>query len=174
MNTGQTLLVAGALFLLLRLALSTNTLFLDTGTMQEQNEAIATATSIGQEMIEQITTRGYDEEFPGGNLVDSADAFVPPSLLGRDPGESSGADTSFDDIDDFKGFTDSVDTPRLGKFYRTCEVVYVAENSPFDVVARQTFLKRIEVSVTNTRMIDPNDPLKLKGPIVLNRIVTYH
>lgn len=174
MSTGQTLLVAGALFLLLKLALSTNALFLDTGSMQEQNEAVAAATSLGQGMIDRIMTRGYDEEFPGGDFVDSADVFVSPSLLGRDAGETAGRDTTFDDIDDFKGFVDSVDTPRLGKFYRTCDVAYVAENTPFDVVAKQTFLKRIEVAITNSRMIDPNDPLKLKGPIVLHRIVTYH
>lgn len=174
MSTGQTLLVAGALFLLVRLALSTNTLFLDVGTMQLENEAIATATSLGQSMIEGIITRGYDHEYPGGELLDSANVFTQATLLGPDLGEIAGRDSTYNDIDDFRGYADSVVTPRLGTFHRSCRVYYVRESTPFDSSSVQTFLKRIDVRVTNSTMIDPNDPLKLKDPLLVSRLVTYH
>jgi hypothetical protein len=174
MSTGQTLLVAAALFLLVRLVLSTNTVFLDVGTMQQQNEAVTTATSLGQGMIERIITRGYDHAMPGGEMIDSVSAFVAISLLGPDPGEVTGHDSTFNDVDDYAGFSDSVSTPRLGMFYRSCRVYYVEEGTPFNPSFMPTFLKRIDVTVSNRAMIDASDPLKLKGPLTVSRIVTYH
>ncbi len=174
MTTGQTLLAIGSMVLLGKLAISTNTFVTDTDTMQLQMEAVTTATSLGQSVLEKISVRGYDHNFPGGNDTVTALSFVPAAALGVDAGEVAGRDTTFNDVDDFKGFTDSVDTPRFGKFYVTCDVYYANETPPYDSTGTRTFLKRIDVSIRNVFMVDPDDPLKLPVPITVSRYIAYN
>jgi hypothetical protein len=172
-NSGQMLLAIGAMVLLGKLALSTNAFLADTDTLQLESEAVTTATTIGQSAIEKILVRGFDHNYPGDNDTVTTAMFVSPGSLGRDAGEMAGCDTTFNDIDDFMGFTDSVSTPRLGTYYVTCSVYYVRESSPYDSVGTATFLKRVDVSVTSSYMINPNDPLKLPVPIKVSRTIAY-
>lgn len=163
----------GAMILLGKLALSTNSFFADSDTLQLQAEAVSTATTIGQSTIEKIVVRGYDHNYPGDDDTVDVSEFVLPGQLGRDTGELAGRDTMFNDIDDFRGFVDSVDTPRFGKFYISTSVYYTRETAPYDSINAQSFLKRIDVRVTNNYMIDPNDPLKLKVPVTVSRYIAY-
>lgn len=164
----------GAMVLLAKLALTTNSFLNDTDTLQLQSEAVTTATSIGQSMIEKISVRGYDQNFPGGDPTVLSASFVSSNSLGIDFGETVGRDTTFNDIDDFKGFKDSVSTPRFGKYYMICRVYYVRETAPYDSIGSPSFLKRVDVSVTNSFLLDPNDPLKLSIPVAVSRYVAYN
>jgi hypothetical protein len=167
------LFVIGSMVLLGKLALSTNAFFADNEVVLHQAEAVTTATSIGQSALEKISVRQYDNNYPNGNDTLSSSFFVPANTLGRDLGELAGKDTMFNDIDDFKGFRDSVVTPRFGKFYVDCSVCYVAETSPFDSSGVQAYLKKVEVTVTNSYLIDPTNPLKLSSPLRVSRLIAY-
>ncbi len=159
--------------LLGKLALSTNAFLVDTDTMQLETEAITTATTIGQSMLEKITVRQYDNNCPPGIDTLHASSLVAPQFLGIDAGETSDEDTTFSDIDDFKGFVDSVATPRFGMYYLTCRVYYANESSPYDSVYTATMLKRIDVVVSNSFMTNPSDPLKIPGPVTVSRYFAY-
>jgi hypothetical protein len=167
------LFVIGAMVLLGKLALSTNAFFADNEVVLHEAEAITTATSIGQSVLEKISVRQFDNNYPNGNDTLSSALFVPAVSLGRDAGELAGKDTMFNDIDDFKGFHDSVLTPRFGKFYMDCKVCYVSESSPFDSSGVQTYLKKVEVTVTNSYLVDPTNPLKLSVPLTVSRLIAY-
>ena len=173
MSTGQTLLALASLILLAKLTLTTNSMILDSETIQSESEAVTTAVGIGQGMLEKISVRGFDDNYPGEDSVDVS-LLVPPLSLGPDAGELATADTSFNDIDDFRGFRYSVTTPRFGKYLMTCRVYYVQETAPFDSVGSRTFLKRVDISVTNSYMTNPLDPLKLPVPMVVSRYFGYY
>lgn len=171
MNTGQMLLVAFGMALLGKLVLSANGVIGNAEVDTLESEAITTAAGIGQGMLDRIAVRGYDHNFFGG--VDTiATAFT--SSLGRDgAGEVAGRDTTFNDVDDYLGFQDSVATPRFGKFFMTCNVSYVNETPPFSTTASRTLMKKISVTVTNNFLVDPADPRKLSGGITLERLIAY-
>lgn len=167
-------LAIGALVLLGKLALSTNAFLGDSEVMQSQSEVITTASTIGQSTLEKIVVRGYDHNFPGDNDTVTTGSLVFASNLGVDAGEVAGKDTTFNDLDDFKGFSDSLVTPRFGKFFISCKVYYTNEASPYDSTGSRTFLKRVDVTVNNSYMVNPNDPLKLSAPITVSRYVAYN
>jgi hypothetical protein len=165
------MLIACGMALLGKLVLSANNVIGNAEVDTLESEAINTATAIGQGMIERIVVKGYDHNFFGGKDT-VATAFA--STLGRDGvGEVAGKDTTFNDVDDYKGFQDSVATPRIGKFYVTCSVCYVNETSPFDSTATRTFMKRVTVSVTSNFLVDPSDPRKLNAAITLSKLIAY-
>lgn len=174
MSSGQMMFVIGAMVLLGKLALSTNTFFADNEVVLLEAEAVTTATSIGQSVLEKINVRQFDNNYPNGIDTLSSSLFVPAMSLGRDAGEPAGKDTTFNDIDDFDGFRDSVTTPRFGKFYVDCRVMYVAEVSPFDSSGVQTYLKKVNVTVTNSYLVDPANPLKLSVPLTVSRLIAYN
>src|SRR5437773_1341328 len=87
-------------------------------------EASSTATALGQEMIEQIITRKFDEKKCGaGEFTQVATDFS--TTLGPDSGEVTTNLNTLDDVDDFNGYRAVVLTPRLGNFVDTCKVYYV-------------------------------------------------
>ena len=131
---------------------------------------VVVITGIAQGMIERILVKGYDDKFFGGKDT-AVSAFS--TTLGKDAGEVAGRDTTFDDIDDYKGYQDSVAHPRLGKFYVSCNVWYVSETAPFDTTASKTFLKKISVSVTNSYLVDSTDTRKIRRAVSLTRYVGY-
>jgi hypothetical protein len=165
------MLIAFGMALLGKLLLSANSVIGNSEVDALESEAINAATAIGQGTVDRIAVKGYDHTFFGG-MDTAASAFKP--TLGRDGvGEVAGKDTTFNDVDDYKGFQDSIATPRFGKFYVSCNVWYVTEATPFDTTATQTFMKKISVSVTNSFLIDPTDPRKLSGAITLSKLIAY-
>lgn len=165
------LLVALVMALLGRVMISTNSVITSGEVDELTNEAIMTATGVGQAMVDRIVIKGFDHNCFGG-IDTSATAFS--AILGRDgAGEVIGRDTTFNDIDDYKGFIDSSATPRLGKFYVTCDVHYVNETPPFDSTGIRTYMKRINVRVTNSYMVEAGNPQKLGSGLTLSRLVVY-
>jgi len=96
-------------------------------------EGKADAIYAAQSLMEEIRARRWDEH-RGGR--------TPPGSLGPDPGELKRSD--FDDIDDYKGYSDS-----LGSCLRTVDVVYVNDDSIDAVWSSPTDTKRISVTVSN-------------------------
>jgi hypothetical protein len=172
MGSGQMMMVAIAILLIGKLVLSGNESVTIGQGMVTESEAIATATGIGQSMLERITCRSYDDSVARYSSPDRSSFRT----IGLDAGEIAGKDTSFDDIDDYNGFVDSVSTPRFGKYFVSCKVYFVNETAPYDSTASKTYTKRVDILVNNTFMVDTTgkDPDKLTGPLSLYQVVTYY
>ena len=71
--------------------------------------------------------------------------FTATGNLGPESGEVY---PNYDDIDDFNGFTDIIQTPRAD-FAVTIAVGYVTESMPDSVYVTPSFYKKMTVNVTN-------------------------
>ncbi len=167
MGTAQMLLALLALTILASVTISANKLVLSQTDLVQGSEAMITGTAIGQAMVEKITVKYFDQRVLPPLSTDTVSVLTPPSLLGPDSGEVATDPTTFNDVDDYNGYRDSVWTPRLGYFWRTCRVYYVTENSPDVNAETQTFLKRIDVTVKSPYIGTPGDS------IMISKIVSY-
>ncbi len=165
----QLIYVIGAVMLLGILMVPMHRVALDRQSVLISSEALTTATAVGQEMMEEILSRKFDQNTTGT----ASDASIKtPSvfslILGPDGGES--ADTNFNDIDDFNGYTKVVPTPRIGNFYDTVSVMYVDTTAPFAPAIGKTWFKRIDVKVWN-----PYLPSQGERPtsILVSKIVSF-
>ena len=159
MNTGQQIITVGALFLLSLLVLMVYRTTGTRSTSNYENEAILTGTSIGQSMLEEITSKAFDE-----NTISSS-AKTPSDLsavLGPDIGESTVS--QFDDVDDFKNYTTSDSLERMGRYDIKVDVYYVEKMHPDVRSYVRTFTKRIDVKLTNRNIPDT---------LQLNYVVAY-
>jgi hypothetical protein len=120
------------------------------------NEAILTATALAQGMIDEISTRAYDEKTKTSGVT-VADSLTTSGSLGPDSGESSVS--LFDDIDDFNNYTKTSGLQRLGNFVFKVNVYYVQNLLPDTKILTRSFSKRIDVAVYNQYL---PDTLKLK------------
>lgn len=97
----------------------------------------------GQDLIELIKTKKWDEQSPGLN------SYTPTkSSIGLDSGESLSNVSQLDDIDDFNGYTDSP----MPYLQRTVSVNYV--NCPINGAVSDsvspTDFKKVSVTITRT------------------------
>ncbi len=167
MGSSQTLLVLAALMILGMISISANKKMLNTGDTVLNSEAVITGTAVGQAEIEQITVKRFDQNLPPPKSTDNVDVLTSPADLGPDPGEDPTNAATFNDIDDYNGYVDSVMTPRFGYYRRTCSVYYVTADDPDQDAGTQTFIKRIDVQVYNPYMNTPNHE------ITLSKLVSY-
>lgn len=96
-----------------------------------------TATLLAQELIEEISSKRFDER-----LIKAGGQW---SSTGVDAGESSINRTTFDDVDDYNGWSESLGAPYNG-YSRTATVGYVTD----DLVSagtRASNYKRVTVRV---------------------------
>ncbi|HHT9127072.1 MAG TPA: type IV pilus modification PilV family protein [Candidatus Brocadiia bacterium] len=100
-------------------------------------EVVSTATFLGEELMEEIKSKGFDE-----NPASPTD----PANLGPE-GESR---SQYDDVDDYDGLTET--SSGFGNYSRSVTVFYVsADNLDADAGAITNF-KRIQVTVTNSQI----------------------
>lgn len=125
------------------------------------NEAVITATGIGQSVLDEVKTRAFDENTVAGSVA-TANLLTTSANLGPDLGELN--INLFDDVDDFNNYTRVVPTSRLGDYTVRTVVTYVDPANPGTISANQTFAKNIGVWVTNTYLTDS---------LYLNVIVGY-
>jgi len=115
-------------------------LFTNLAQLQANGDYRKTATLLAHEMIEEVTSRRFDELTAqvGGNW----------STLGVDGGETLGVKSTYDDIDDFNGWNETMTAPFLG-FTRTATVFYVAPGNLNTASASNNGYKRVRVQVLN-------------------------
>ena len=108
--------------------------------MRDRNRATAIATAA----MEEIKCRKWDEAYPAMTM----------SAIGTDPGEVAGNKSTFDDIDDFNGYTESPPlymnrTPKSGLqgFAVSVDTVCYVD-SALNYSAAGTRRKKISVSVS--------------------------
>ena len=166
MGNVQILLVVLAITLLGLLLLPANRALINRDQVLIQSEATSTATAIGQELVEEAIVRKFDERF-SGRRESTSDPTNFSHTLGIDAGENPSNAETFDDVDDFNGYQTTIPTPRLGNFICTCKVYYVTESNPDLVSASCTFLKRIDVKVSNPYILSSD------STVTASKIISY-
>ena len=149
------------------LTFSVNYMLLNRQKLNYETEATITGVSIGQAIIEEVTVKNFDHNFSGGKYTDDSTEFVSPNNLGVDAGETAAENATFNDVDDYDGYTRSVVTPRYGDYIVTCEVNYVSAPASTVPAAAQTFFKRIDIYVKNPFVPSPDSTLKV------SKLVSY-
>ncbi len=161
MNSIQQFLVIGGLFLLGILILNINNSKSMKSDIVYNNEALITGTGAGQTLIDQIMNKAFDQKTVSGPVA-NATLLTSASNLGKDTGENNSS--QFNDIDDYDNYSTVLTLGRLGNFNVSVKVYYVSYNYPDTKSSMQTFLKRIDVTVTNSLLSDK---------LVFSQLVSY-
>lgn len=145
----QTLLVLGAIVLTALLAVAINWSISSSNDSTYQASVIVSANQLGKELIDEISSKEFDQNTTAGKFVANPAGF---SNIGKDAGESSRA--AFNDVDDYNNYTDSV-TTGAGKLKYSIVVTYAAvdtltpsSSSPDTPSGSKTRMKKITVSIT--------------------------
>jgi|WetSurMetagenome_2_1015567.scaffolds.fasta_scaffold14641_2 hypothetical protein len=153
MGLGQTLLGVAALALLGTAILMMNNSVLDSGSAIEMTEYVIMATSLGISQVESASGKAFDE-----NTVDS-DVGSISSLSATLRSDGSETEATFDDYDDYNGFTkwvngDTVNFRSANFFIRdSVDYVTISGNAIVSSASR-TYHKRLRVWVSSPFMRD--------------------
>lgn len=168
-NTGQVLLVLGAVLLFSMMLPSLNEAILYNDLNQIVTQVENSALALGQGILSEAATKAFDKVCLT-MVPDNPDQLTPIANLGADLGETY---PNYDDLDDY-GDLMLVDTSAFAsiKFNVVGSVDYIDPSDPENPSSIPTFLKRLRISVTSSYLIDPSsrDSLKIK----LERIYTYY
>jgi hypothetical protein len=148
MSGFQSTITLGAVVIFGLITLFFNTALLENSTSELENKVVLTAFALADDLIEEMKSKSFDEttgQFPTSNPA----SLTPAGSLGPEAGEVYG---SFNDIDDYNGFTKIVSAPHAEDYEVTCEVVYVQENYPDIQSSSQTFYKKATVWVSSPYM----------------------
>jgi hypothetical protein len=187
MNSGQTMLVLGAMAILSMLTLSINSSIINASVFGFNMEVNLDAISIAQSMMDevlfndfdQMTTNNvrafdYSDVTPAGSLgTDNAGETITGTVDIEDTSKVKDfqSKTKFNDIDDYKGYNRKAWNTRLGWFDVNVNVAYVSETNPDNEVTSATFYKKVTVSVTHPNMI--TDKTGKIIPLVLKDLSVY-
>lgn len=181
MNTGQMLMVLGALVLLSMVTISINSMIINKTSTMLEAEADLNAVSLAQSMIDEIQTCSYDLATAGGAKVYDSTEFTAPSGLGPSGTESAIVSLPdslrrpglnlppsidsvyksakyYNDVDDYNGYKRYAWSTTLGNFYIIDTVFYVTEADPNIRSSTQTFYKKIVVTVRHRNMYPAGAP----------------
>jgi len=166
MNNIQSLTTIGAIALFSLISVRFNSTVLENITVEVENKIYLTAFSLADDLIEEIKQKAFDEETVVFRSI-NPEELTPSNNFApsfRDPGETS-SPTTWDDIDDYNGYTKSISLPHAEGFQVTSQVEYVSASNPDLASLTQTFFKRITVRVTSAY---------LRNPVRLSFVFTLH
>lgn len=146
MNRGFILIEASISYIVLSLALvALVPMFILSLRANAASEKVAAALHLSQELLEEVRLHRWDEATPAPAVHIAAGG-----ALGVDAGENAADKRTFDDVDDFDGWTESPPQDPVMRpltadsmYTRTVAVRYV--NSSFQVSAAPTDLKQVTV-----------------------------
>jgi len=168
MNSGQQLLVLGAIVLLSIFILRVYTT--ENGYIKNSisNQAIITATGLGQTLLEQIQSDAFDQKTVL-NAVKSPDSLTAPSLLGPEAGETTTPPSfaKFNDVDDYNGYTETDSMGNLGAFNIKAKVSYCTKMNPDLPSSVRTFSKRVDIFVCNKYLL-------IIDTLKLSKVISYY
>jgi hypothetical protein len=143
MNTGQMILTICAMILLSTVVLRVNTTKLNNESVRDHAQYGVLATSIATSIIEEAQSKAFDQ-FTDTNSVSSLTQLS--LVLGPESGET---EATFNDFDDFNGFTKRDSSMPSAIFDIHCQVVYVDENNVNGFTSNRTWNKKINISITS-------------------------
>ncbi len=145
MNTGQMIMTMGAMILLSTIVLRVNTLNLTNESIRDQAQYGVLATSIATSIIEEAQSKAFDAK-TDSNAVTSLGNLTLAANLGPESGETY---NTFNDIDDFNGFTKTDSTMPSAIFNISCEVMYIHPSNLKIKYHTQTWHKKINVTISS-------------------------
>lgn len=161
MGTQQIILVIGGMVLLGLLALTFYNSYNTKTDLDIYNQAVITASGIGQSMIDEIQAKAFDQNTVN-NRVHNPAQLTAAGSLGPETGETS--PLNYNDIDDYKNYVRLDTLATMGIFRTSVDVNYAQELNPNQISSIPTFSKRIDIWVTN---------VYLKDTLKLSSISTY-
>jgi hypothetical protein len=157
----ESLLVIGAVLTFSILAYSINqTIISNTEwviALEARNSAIAQA----QQLMDHVASMNFDESTTQGKSINSPSELTSTKSIGKETGE-----TIKDDVDDFDNITLPGDSSRFKGYELSVDVSYVDSTKPTAGSLSPTFIKRVTVTVSNSRY--------LPQPISLSSLVAYY
>jgi len=168
-NTGQMLLVLGALLLFSIALPSLNDTLLHNDITLFCTNAELTALSLCQKILAEAGTKVFDEVCLT-TQPQLATQLTDVATLGRETGESY---PNFDDVDDYHNlaYRDSTTLPSV-LFMLSGVVSYINPSDLTQAVTYRTFIKRLRVTVRGPYLLNlPNDQLV---DIILEQLYTQY
>jgi hypothetical protein len=165
MNSGQMMLVMGAMALLSVVTLNINGMIVGSVITGTEMEATLNAVSLAQTLLDEILVKDFDEKCYDHvhNVVvrrfnpDEMSVFLGPDNITTDRvlvwDSTLVSKQAYDDVDDYNQYSRITYDNRLGYFYSYVTVYYVKEDDFDDHTTDRTFAKRINVLVANAVMI---------------------
>ena len=150
MNLGQMMLTIGAMVLLATLMLRINTNNLQTDTVRSEAQYGVLATSIITSIVEKAKSLAFDATTDSNNVT-SVNELTASAGLG--PGFGETYDT-FNDFDDFNGYTKVDSSMPSAVFDISCEVFYIQAANLKEKYHSRTWHKKITVQVSSDFMQD--------------------
>ena len=135
----------GAMVLLSTITLRVNTSNLMNETIRDEAQYGVLATSIATSIIEEATSKSYDES-TDSNSVSSLGELTLAGSLGPESGETYDL---FDDFDDFNGYTKRDSTMPSAIFDISCEVMYIHKTNLKVKSNSEQWHKKINVTVSS-------------------------
>ena len=166
MNTGQSLLSLGALFLLSLTVLRVNNNILSTESVMQDSKFGVLATSLATSIIEKASNKAFDAN-TDGNPVSSLTQLT--SVTGLGPASNEHPPDDCDDFDDFNGYHTTISNLPSAIYDVSCEVCYVNPTNPNGKSSIPTWHKKMTVKVTSKNM--GND--EQRDTIKLSTIYSY-
>lgn len=136
-------MVIGAMMLLSAIVLRVNTTNLNNETIRDQAQYGVLATSIATSIIEEAQSKAFDQH-TDTNSVSLLTQLS--STLGPEIGET---EQTFNDFDDYNGFTKRDSTMPSAIFDIKCQVVYVDPSNIEGSTSSRTWHKKINVTITS-------------------------
>lgn len=150
MTGSNSFLSIGAMALLALISLRFNATLLENRTTEIENKVYLTAFSLADDLIEEIKQKAFDEETVEWKAIATEDltAFEKFAPEVRDAGENENPST-WDDIDDYNGYSKSISLPHVENYTVTSTVEYVSAADQDVVSSTQTYFKRVTVKVSS-------------------------
>jgi hypothetical protein len=166
MNTGQMILTAGAMMLISILILTITTTQLTTQDSMQNSKFGILAISIGSSLMELATQKAFDENSTEDALTMTNQLTQKSNFgAGKEAGEYKDSMHTWDDYDDFDGYTNIDSTMPSAFFQIACKVDYVTPSGGTLVVsASRTWHKMMTVTITSPSMMDP---------VILRKVFSY-
>ena len=168
MNGNQMMLSIGEMIFLSMLILNVNSSTTDKLIILYSNEAVIEATGLAQAMFEEIQTKAFDEETTN-DAAKERSMLTEEDELGKESGEVYYND--FDDIDDYNNYTVTDTANVMGEFDLAVLVYYVDETSPYESSGTRTFIKRVDISITNESL--PTILESLPYTLFFKKLISY-
>lgn len=165
------------LSLLVLSAITVNRMLIESKQSEYTTEAFSQSIDIAHDLLIEATSKRFDENANTGLPMQKVADFTGAVSLGTEGSPEAitlPPDTypfqsvvKFDDVDDYNGYTRTVDGPTITGFTASATVYYVNVTSPHAKTTSRTYMKRMIVVVTHPLYIDS------VSSFTMSRFVSY-
>jgi hypothetical protein len=158
MTGNQMMLSIVAMIFLSMLILNVHSSTSDKLIILYSNESLIEATGIVQAIIEEIQTKAFDEATTTAPAKER-NLLTPVISLEKETGE-----VAYNDFDDYNNYTLADTANVMCTFELAVMVRYAEETAPYDTSGTRTYMKRVDISITNA---------SLPTILTFNKLISY-